>query len=81
MIDIITGKKERRAKHNGRRLTVSDISGMEWFTWKGVKYFLYADLFIYSVQCEIAKGRTKEEVLDEMWDIFAQIPHEKGLTR
>lgn len=74
---FVTDKKEPRPVHKGRRITVSNISGFKWFTWKGVKYFLWEELFVYSVQCEIAKGRTKEEVLDEMWDTFAQIPEEK----
>ena len=54
------------------------MTGWKWFTWKGVKYFLYEPLFIYQVQCEIAKGRKKEDVLDEMWEILAEIPHEKA---
>ena len=74
---FVTGKHEPRPKHTGTRITVANMSGFKWYTWKGVKYFLWEELFIYSVQREIEKGRTKEEVLDEMWDTFAQIPEEK----
>lgn len=71
---FVTDQKEKRAIHKGTRVTVSDVSGFRWVTWKGVKYFLHYDFFVYSVQCRIEKGETKEEILDEMWDIFKEIP-------
>lgn len=71
---FITDQKEARPVHKGKRITVTETSGMEWVTWKGVKHFLHLEMFTYMVKQEIAKGRTKEEVLDEYWDIQKDIP-------
>lgn len=76
-IDNFTNKREARPVHKGAKIKIDDLSGMEWVTWKGVKYFVHYELMMLGVKREMEKGRTKEEVLDEMWEIFAEIPEEK----